>query len=48
MRKVITYCIPILIPIFFQIIWEIKNANHKELTIEECRNVPINNRVYIE
>lgn len=43
MRKVITYCIPILIPILFQIIWEIKNANHKELTIEECRNVPINN-----
>lgn len=43
MKKIIVYCIPILFPIIFQIIWDIINDNHKELTIEEYKNVPINN-----
>ncbi len=42
MKKIIIFCIPILLPIIFEITWNIANADYKELTIEERRNIPIN------
>lgn len=41
MKKVIIACISILIPAIIPIVWEIVNSDHKELTIEERKNTPI-------
>lgn len=41
MKKIIIACISILIPAIIPIVWEIVNSDHKELTIEERKNTPI-------
>lgn len=42
MKKIIITCISIIVPIVFTIIWEMTNTDYKQLTIEERKNVPIN------
>ncbi len=43
MKKIIIFCLSILIPAIIPIIWDKVNSDHKELTIEECKKTPIDN-----
>lgn len=41
MKKIISFWATLLIPSIIAILWNILNSDHKELTIEELKNMPI-------